>query len=60
MNLKKAKRLRKYIKNRLPFCTEKPLYLQNEVTGQVVLAEQCQRHHYQRTKKNLKRMAFNV
>lgn len=53
MNQKKAKRLRKYIKEKLPFALDFPVYKQQG--GTVVLDERCQRHHYQRTKKNIKR-----
>lgn len=54
MNLKKAKRLRKYIAQKLPFCTDEPIYTEGP-TGQRMLDPRCKRHHYRRVKRNLKR-----
>lgn len=61
MNLKKAKRLRRFIKDYLKLCSPEPLYTEWP-DGSRRLADECQRAHYQRTKRFVKKskLEFNL
>lgn len=56
----RAKSIRRYIKKRLPFLSEKPIY---KMVGfrslTVVLTELCQRREYQKVKRNFKKARTN-
>lgn len=55
----KAKAIRKYVREKFPFLSAKPLYELNEMSGNTVLAQQCQRHVSQRIKTSYKRARSN-
>jgi len=54
MNLKLAKKIRKYVKETYPFMAQTPIY-ETDVFGARRLANVCQRAFVQNIKRNIKR-----
>lgn len=54
-----AKRMRQHVRKDYPFLHVAPLYTRNKVTGQIVLAKQCQRGLVQHMKREYKRRKSN-